>query len=389
MGKKRILAIGDGVAATGFSTVMHNILGNLPRKDFEVHHLAVNYSGDPHEYDWKIYPAHAFGSDLLGMKRLPRFAENEFDGIFILNDVWVIDKYLEVIKSSFKKIPPIIVYFPVDSKYLDPDWFKHFDIVSEVCVYTQFGYDEVKRVYDREDINIIPHGIDHKSFFRLDSNREKIKKMIFPDREDFTDSFIVLNANRNQPRKRIDLTIQGFALFAQDKPSNVKLYLHMGSRDVGWDIFKLTARYEVSDRLIVTNLNHSIQQVPIDKLNAIYNACEVGINTSIGEGWGLTSVEHAATGAVQIVPDHSSCRELFYDCGLVVPVNQPVTSNDTLTEGGLISPKGLADSLNNLYYDREMLRTLSNKCYNKFFNEQYSWKKIVQDTWLPIFHDTF
>jgi len=43
------------------------------------------------------------------------FADQNFDLIFILNDPWVIDTYLKVIQEQFKKIPPIVVYFPVDA----------------------------------------------------------------------------------------------------------------------------------------------------------------------------------------------------------------------------------------------------------------------------------
>jgi len=47
MEKKKVLFIGDGVTPTGFSTVTHNIIRNLPKEEFEIHHLAVNYRGDP------------------------------------------------------------------------------------------------------------------------------------------------------------------------------------------------------------------------------------------------------------------------------------------------------------------------------------------------------
>ena len=62
--------------------------------------------------------------------------------------------------------------------------------------------------------------------------------------------FIVLNANRNQPRKRMDLTMEGFSLFAKDKPENVFLHLHIGLKDIGWDLKYLAKRYQLADRLI-------------------------------------------------------------------------------------------------------------------------------------------
>jgi D-inositol-3-phosphate glycosyltransferase len=51
------------------------------------------------------------------------------------------------------------------------------------------------------------------------------------------------------------------------------------------------------------------------ELNLLYNACDVGINTSMGEGWGLVSFEHGATGGAQIVPEHTACAELWADVG--------------------------------------------------------------------------
>jgi hypothetical protein len=51
----------------------------------------------------------------------------------------------------------------------------------------------------------------------------------------------VFNGNRNQFRKRIDITISAFAEFAKDKP-DAMLYLHMGTKDQGWDVMQLFGR---------------------------------------------------------------------------------------------------------------------------------------------------
>lgn len=384
---KKILWIGDGVAKTGFSCVNHNIIKNLiGDNEYEVHHLAVNYRGDPHDNAWKIYPA-AVGGDLWGFNRIREFAEINFDGIFILNDIWVIARYLALIKDNFKKVPPIIVYYPVDSESLDKDWFRPFDLVSRAVVYTNFAYKQSKEVY-AGDIDVIPHGVDNNIFFKIDKPKSEIKASLYPNREDFLDSFIVLNANRNQPRKRIDLTVEGFSLFAKDKPENVKIYLHMGLKDVGWDIIKLTEKFGVHSRLIVTGRNPIIQQVPEEKLNIIYNATDVGINTSIGEGWALVNHEHASTGAPQVVADHSSLRELYKDCGLLIPTSSHQTNAETLTKSYVVKPEDVAVRLEEIYVDRELYKDLSDKTIKKFSDENFTWKYIVDNYWKKIFKET-
>jgi hypothetical protein len=95
------------------------------------------------------------------------------------------------------------------------------------------------------------------------------------------DVFVVFNGNRNQPRKRIDLTIKGFIEFAKDKP-DARLWLHMGKKDMGWDLvplFKRVARdagYDATGKLILTSPSFSTDNcLPVEQLNKVYNAVDM------------------------------------------------------------------------------------------------------------------
>lgn len=156
--------------------------------------------------------------------------------------------------------------------------------------------------------------------------------------------FLVLNANRNQPRKRIDLTLEGFARFAADKPPSVRLCLHMGMQDQGIDVLALAGRLGLLDRLVLTHREPGRPAVPDDRLNLIYNACDVGLNTALAEGWGLVAFEHAATGAAQVVPGHGACRELWEGSALLL---------DAAEAAGERAPTaaGVAAALETLYRD--------------------------------------
>jgi glycosyltransferase involved in cell wall biosynthesis len=399
MEKIKILWVGDGVIPTGFSTVNHNIIKNLPKDEYEIHHLAINYWGDPHGYDHFIYPAarpeHAVRGDLYGYARIEELVNLKPDIIFILNDIWVIMRYLERLREIYegdvnKKIPKIVVYFPVDGYGYSAEWFKDFNIVSKMVVYTKFGYDTVKQAVPLFEPTIIPHGTDTELFFKSE-NKTEIKKEIFKELPElWGDSFIVLNANRNQPRKRLDLSLTGFALFATGKPDNVRYYHHAGTKDVGWDFVDLLKKIDkefntdVEARIILTNMEHNVQRVPISKLNKIYNACDVGINTSLGEGWGLTSTEHAATGAVQVVPGHTACRELFEDCGEIIPVCLYVRDPAWNLNRGFVHPKDIAKGLQNLYEDKERFAKLAKKSYEKFTSLEYQWTAVGKQ-WDKLF----
>jgi glycosyltransferase involved in cell wall biosynthesis len=380
----KIFIWGDGGAPTGFSTVNTEIVKGLP-EDAEVHHLAINYNGDPIDIEtkctYKMYPAQARGN-IMGYNRIEEFANKGFDVIYLLNDIWVLDQVLEILKNTWKNLPPIVVYFPVDAEGYTKLWFKHFDIVTIPVVYTEFGKKVAQEVVPDINFKIINHGTNFNNFYQMDKQEAKQRK--YKDLPELWDSFIVLNANRNQLRKRLDLALEGFALFAKDKPKNVLYYHHAGLRDVGWHMPTLFNRFGIEDRVILTNTETNNQRVSIEHLNLIYNATDVGINTSLGEGWGLTNTEHAVTGAPQIVPNHSACAELFHDCGLLIPTIGNHTYENTMTIGKLISPKGLAEQLNKIYYEEGLQENLGYKGRMKFTQYEYSWEYVAEEFYMTF-----
>jgi len=385
--KAKVLWCSDLVTPTGFSRVAHSIIEHLLDK-YEIIGLGVNYRGDPHKYKFPIYPA-SLGGRIFGEDRLAMILNNtKIDILYILNDAWVINNYLSYTKKNVKKdhLPKIVVYFPVDSKEHDPDWYENFDVVTRAVTYTEFGRMVVNDSHCKEDLklDIIPHGTDKEIFYQKFTNRKDAKKNLIGKSKN-PDSFIFLNANRNQPRKRLDITMKAFKLFAEGK-DDVLLHMHCGVRDAHIDVAKQARRLEIDNKLILTNLNPGVQLVPDVVLNDIYNASDVGINSSMGEGWGLTSVEHAMTGAPQIVPDHSACAEIFIDCGLLVPTITEFTFDNSMTEGALVSPEGLAEKMDLLYTDKDLYKTLSKKSLDKFSDDKYSWKTIA-GMWDTLFSE--
>lgn len=388
--KLKGLFVCDLVAPTGFSTVAHNII--KPNKEFfDITGLGVNYKGDPHNYDFPIYPAMVgpYGN-IYGLDRLCNILnQNKFDFLFILNDAWVVSYYLDAIKKNVTaQLPKIIVYFPVDSKFHNKSWYKDFDIVNKAFTYTEFGVSVVKECVPDLEIGTMPHGVDSQTFYKLFDTHGEAKFRLFGktvyEMGNPEELFFVLNANRNQPRKRLDVTMQGFSLFVKDKPETVRLYMHCGVRDSAIDVSYLSYRYGINERLIMTNLNPGIQNTSVEKLNYIYNACDVGINTSLGEGWGLTNMEHAVTGAPQIVPRHSACEEIFSDCGLLMETVTDYTFDNSQTVGKLTTPEEVARCLNILYRDKELRQELSNKSIKKFTSSKYQWADIA-NMWRDVF----
>lgn len=227
-------------------------------------------------------------------------------------------------------------------------------------------------------LGVVPHGIDEGKFYPMDRNEAR-RALRIPE-----DKFIVLNANRNQPRKQIDLTIKAFAEFAFDKP-NTLLYLHMSEKDLGWDIraiFDAEMRrrnIEPNNRLVMTTSNIDYTNAPSDELlNKIYNACDVGINTANGEGWGLVPFEHASCRKPLVLPNHTSFSEIWRSSALLADIAAWVYDKDLSVERGIVDIKDMAAMLTKLYEDKGFYDDVAESCYKVTQNPAYRWDRISE-----------
>jgi len=377
MDRKVIIWVGDGGCKTGFARVNESIINNLPEDKYEIHHLAINYRGDPYpDSKASLYPA-MLGGDLYGFGRLPSMIEKfKPDLIFILNDIWVTFQYMQFIPEDIK----IVTYFPVDAKPLHSDWVAPIAERAAMVAYTKFGRDVVRTACPETPVKVIPHGIDTDIFYPIDMAEARTSMSGLK-----TDDFIVLNANRNQPRKRIDLTIKGFAKFVEDKPDNVKLYCHMGVEDMGWHVIKMCERYNIVDRLVLTSLDLSpASYISDERLNLIYNACDIGINSSGGEGWGLTTFEHGACKRAQITVDSSASSELYKGRAYLMPVDHYETYPQILTEGAMTSVDSVVEALEYYYTHPEERKSDAEKIYEFITQQKFQWKAIGRQ-WSDFF----
>jgi glycosyltransferase involved in cell wall biosynthesis len=203
----RLLVVSDGAAPTGLARVTRNILSRLSPHDYDIHHLATNYWGDPHDEPWKIYAAVA-GGDVYGYRRLPHIADHlRPDVIFSYNDLWIQREYLRILRQCETKAR-VVLYSPVEGPPVDAAWLADCDLVSKFVVFTQFPKTEVLNALGREcdeRVVVIPHGVDTAAFHPLHDKDAVKMDLGLASKSGADPPFVVLNANRNQPQKRSEV----------------------------------------------------------------------------------------------------------------------------------------------------------------------------------------
>lgn len=403
--KPKILIIGDAVVPSGFARVIRSIFEPL-HNDYELHQLATRYDGGQHDYPWTLSAA-GKGKSRYGYDQIvPLIEQIQPAVVFLLYDIPFQAPYLEQLRKA-KPQPKIVFYSPVESGPIAPEIMQRLSGVSRYVLFTDYGRRQIaetlKSVRQQDppfqfpDLDVIPHGVACDKFFPLPdapeatseaipSRRLEARRLLKLDDAEHRDAFIVLNANRNMPRKRIDLTMQGFAEFAKDKPANVKLYLHMATEDSGWNVLILAKRYGIYDRLIMTQADNSRPTFSDEQLNLLYNACDVGITTVTGEAWGMVSFEHAATRAAQIVPRHTSLADLWEGAAEFIDPVMTLTYPGNLTHAHLVTPEGVAAPLQRLYEDRVHREALAEAGYRNATRPELNWNAIAAQ-WRRLFDE--
>jgi glycosyltransferase involved in cell wall biosynthesis len=211
-------------------------------------------------------------------------------------------------------------------------------------------------------LHTIYHGVDTDFFYK------KKKEPNGPVR--------ILNANRFNERKDIDATLKGFALALPAFNRPACLYLHMPRLD---SMQKQTIEKKINDLGLSKNvfLNPLGNEYSSEEdLRTLYQSCQAGINTSLGEGWGLISFEHAACGAAQLVPAHSTPAEVWKNAAILLPLYKQVQLKTNPFLMHSIDINALASSLKKLVNDPVYLDEISLKCYERANEKIFNWDNI-------------
>lgn len=367
---------------------MHSLIPHWI-ESLDVHHFAVNIRELNEPYPWSIYP-NSDPMDMHGFNTLEPLCKSlRPELILVSNNLW----YFPLIAPKLRSWSPkskIVVYFPIEGDRVRPPQVRSLALADLAVTFTPFALDTLKAHPDAPDLQHLidlQHGLDHDVFYPLiqkdgipDLEHSKLvaRELFLPSYLQGSKPFIVLNSNRNQGSKRIDLTLKGFELFARNKPDNVFLYLNMAKRDEAENMWNEAQRLGIENRVIFSRDTRDCTAFSTQELNMLYNACDVGVNTSMGEGWGLVSFEHAATGRPQIVPGHSACKCLWD--GHAEVLNPPAGQSQYVTalSNTAIDPHDLAESLEKLYTDKDHYRKQALSAWEYVSDSAFSWKNIAE-----------
>jgi glycosyltransferase involved in cell wall biosynthesis len=350
-----MLWVGDAACPSGFARSTHGVLDTL-RHEYAVTVLGINYNGDPHPYSklpidpYEIY-ACAAGGDAFGVKRLIWMCDLvKPDIIVIQQDPWNFPYYLQQLAKfpEYRGIP-VIGVVAVDGKNCRG---KMLNGLSLAIFWTQFGLDEARLGGYTGPAVVVPLGVDLDTYYQIDKQEARIRRGLPPE---MLDSFIVGTVNRNQPRKRFDLMIEYFAEWQRRSGiEDAFLWIHAaptGDTD-GIDCVQYAEYHNVKLAYVAPPTFYGLSD---DMMRDTYNVFDVVLNTSQGEGFGLTTFEAMACGVPVIASDWSALGELCKNAAYLVPCSgTSITMSGGINSiGGVMDKKLAIAALDNVYINRQ------------------------------------
>jgi glycosyltransferase involved in cell wall biosynthesis len=316
---------------TGYSKVSYNLVNQLATLSPKVKTFHFGFQRHITRSNLRKYPAGVTSYDAaanedpkeegFGYNKLAEYIETvQPDVVMIYNDPYTITKFIEAMKHERGK-SDYKLWLYLDQVYtgiaapLIEIVQKHAD---RIYCFTDIWKTKFLEYGPFSDVRILEHAVDPTTYTSMsEEGRKPIRQtnLSLP-----ADAVVMLNANRNSQRKRIDLTVSGFVGLLKKQPTK-PYYLIIATNlqpqtGAHYDIQRIYLEELKDNGMDFQHFGRRILMIDTsppnvwsdEAINQLYNAADIGINTSDGEGFGLCQLEHMYVGAPQIVTDVGSYR---------------------------------------------------------------------------------
>jgi glycosyltransferase involved in cell wall biosynthesis len=312
------------------------------------------------------------------------------DVCVVFNDVSVMSSIINELKDAPNRADFRVVAY-IDQVYLcqKKEFVAFLNLHADAAIaFTPEWRDCIVRQGLVLPCHVLAHGINADTYYPVPRVPALARRYFGLPANDF----LVLNLNRNQPRKRWDTCIKAFAEVVArlpDAPIKLVIGTEMRGPAASWDLMALYERELAKrgvplarglERIVVPG---SPQQMTDFDTNVLYNTADVGINTCDGEGFGLCNFEQAAVGIPQVVPRLGGFLHfLDRDCATLVDPKLAIyveSSRDAVGgEAQLSDYADFADAIVAYYKDADLRERHGAEARRRILRD-FSWDRIADD----------
>ena len=299
---------------------------------------------------------------------------------FTLYDVWVLQS------PHYDLIQDIWSWVPIDHVTLPPK-VKEWLVRKNVKPITMAPHGQ--RLLEAEGIDsvYIPHSVDTKTLkesYQLSNGRDV--RDYFNSRDRFVVGMVAANKSTGLVhRKAFNENLMAFAIFHKEHPDSM-LYLHTDAKGggIGWDLLEMLQALGVpSEAVSVVNPVEYRYGSKVKDLATYYSAMDVLLATSMGEGFGVPTVEAQACGTRVIGSAWAATPDLVSDDCWLVPGN-PVWDAQQKAWWQTPQVPAIVEALRQAY---ALGKTKSSAAVE--FAQQFHTENVWSEYWMPLLREKF
>ena len=306
---------------TGGGQVAKHLVSMLAEWGHTLEIVPINHTV-PMLHDRQRWP-HTFhyapSDDMHNVEKMKHcILHSEYDVLFMTGDINILESFSDAILEAKRggKRFETVAYAAIDCPIFNPDYTRCLAIAEYPVVFSAFAHNVVIGMHPELEgkLKVIYHGCEPATFYPVSpEEREETRRSAF---DCTSDDFLVVSVNRNQVRKDLGRTMFAFHQFHQIHPRS-RLYMHAKMQDTAGHLptqarlLGLNVTADPSEIIFAPPQYHETRGLSREQLNRIYNAADVVISTSTGEGWGLTTTEAMAAGVPFIGPRNTTFPEIL------------------------------------------------------------------------------
>lgn len=292
-------------AASGYGEQTALFVPRLKALGHEVAILA-NYGLQATQVPWggiTVYPGDGHWNNTIVGTVADHF---EADVVITLCDAWVMnpDAWPPHIRMG---LWAPIDHWPIPPKVLST--LQHPKV--RPIAMSQDGFEWMQKFH--LDASYVPHGVDTKLFRPRPEDREAIREELGIPVDAFVLGMVAANkGNPSIPRKSFPQVFEAFTRFAKTH-EDAFLYVHTDARGAGGGMALDTLAFALGapeGRLRFPPIEAIQLGMQKELVANIYQAFDVLVNPSMGEGFGIPILEAQACGVPVITSNHSAMKEL-------------------------------------------------------------------------------
>ena len=294
---------------SGYLQISTPLCKGLVDNGYEVFVVGLNYTGQEHNFPFKIIPCRTFDEARAMITNLYQTDFENIKTLIVALDVPQQIMFLDL-KTKFPELKYVCIT-PLENPPLTFSWAAPLMDADGVFFISEMGAQAARDagVSHAEHIQI---GVDENWKPPTEEERERMRKSMGVE-----DKFVILSVADNQERKNLWAALEMVAKLKQEGISNLKFFLITREHlQFGWRLRDLGTELGINEELSIVE-----RGIPFEQLWMYYCIADVYLNTSKAEGLGYPLLEAMATKTPVLASETGAMPELLEDGrGYTIPI---------------------------------------------------------------------